>query len=644
MPHAFPRAYADAMAMTLNVLGGFSLLAESGLAISVPRNKARALLCYLMVNTPQRQSRTRLCDLLWTRSDPGPAGNSLRQIVSHLRSVLPDHERYLDFKRDSLALIQQCWTSDVLQLQAAGRSPCLYERQSAFDRYRGELMAGFDVAEDAFEEWLLLERRKAEAIAIDLGLSLVNGYRQKQNFQAMSQIAIQLIELDPYAEDHYRQAMRGLVRLGRNDEAQDIYQTLRQRLRDDLGQEPQPETVRMLDGLKRSPAPVLPAVHEDGRRCAIDHLQSAARLLSDQGAHAMAADSYANAFALNESLDDPVGRSVNLLLGLYREKFILGAFGEAGTAAGLALDSAGAADRPVSELVRAELAVANCERVQGRLMKALLHGRNAVVMAARADAGERNDLQVRANLSVGASHFMLGNYGAAFPLLHENIAMIGNMKLDVSDEAEPGLPLLRTFGWYIWCCSEMGKFELGEHVGQEACRRAADEGDIYSLNNCRIALGVLLLHRGAFDAAGEILAQADRSVQSAQIDGLVPMVRMPMAMCLAETGNLQQAQETVLSVANWPELPIVKAGLAMISAHRGASAAAEHLAREGLALARSIGAKGDEGWCWLSLASAQRSRGKHLTADDALDRAASISRRLGMAPLGAFCKSVAYTH
>ncbi len=639
------------MNLTLNVLGGFSLQDSNGSAIPVSRTKARALLCYLASNDQQRQSRQRLCDLLWTRSDPQLASNSLRQIVSRLRKALPGAEYYFEIDRDSMAFNRQNWNVDIWQLQAAHQSTSLVEKQAAFDLYRGDLFAGFDVAEDAFDEWLMLERRKTEQRAIDLGNTLLAAYRDRQDFHALTRHAMQMIELEPYCEALYRQAMYGLVSLGRHGEALEIYENLCLRLRDDLGENPDPELVRFAEDLRRERTPASSAfretaqpAREDRRRSAVDHLHSAARLLSGQGVHVMAASTYDNAFALNESLDRPNGRSVGLLLGLYRERFMLGDFDAACRTASLALDRAGSDNNSAANIVRAELAVANCERMAGRLTKALLHGRNALVATCHVKTEEHAELRVRANLSVGTSHFMLGNYSAAFPLLHDNVALLSEVDLNLDDEAEPGLPLLRTFGWTIWCCSEMGKFELGHQIAEKALRLAVEQGDLYSLNNCRIALGVLLLHKGEFEAANEILRQADRSVKSAKIDGLAPMVRMPLAMCLAETGHLQEAQETVLSVKAWPDLPIIKAGLSMIAVHRGAGKSAEVMAHEGLALAKRIGARGDEGWCWLSLAGAQRSLGNHRDADKALEQAAAISTRLGMVPLGAFCSNLAQDH
>src|SRR5262245_14305803 len=76
--------------LALRILGPMTIRRGS-VAVALPRSrKVRALLGFLALS-PQQQSRSRLCDLLW--DVPNDPRGELRWCLSKLRGMLDDDER-----------------------------------------------------------------------------------------------------------------------------------------------------------------------------------------------------------------------------------------------------------------------------------------------------------------------------------------------------------------------------------------------------------------------------------------------------------------------------------------------------------------------------------------------------------------------
>src|SRR5215470_8712756 len=140
--------------LTIQVLGGLDIkLAGTGASLGLPTRKARAFLAYLALSPGMTRSREHLAATFWDRSAEEQARASLRQALSSLRRALPDHAAALDADSDSIRLDMRAVEVDALQFDrlASDRSPESLERAAAL--YRGELLSGFSLREERFEQW-----------------------------------------------------------------------------------------------------------------------------------------------------------------------------------------------------------------------------------------------------------------------------------------------------------------------------------------------------------------------------------------------------------------------------------------------------------------------------------------------------------
>ena len=126
--------------LRLTLFGRFALADAEGREIAVPARKARALLAYLALSPGMSRSREEIMALLWSSRAEAQARGSLRQVLSGLRKQIGD------------AL--------VTDNERASLDP---RRISVNMEGEQELLAGFHLNEEGFEEWLRDERLSRQA-------------------------------------------------------------------------------------------------------------------------------------------------------------------------------------------------------------------------------------------------------------------------------------------------------------------------------------------------------------------------------------------------------------------------------------------------------------------------------------------------
>jgi predicted ATPase len=126
--------------------------------------------------------------------------------------------------------------------------------KQATDLYRGDFLAGLDVKEESFEEWLLAERERLWELAQQaLAKLLAHQIRAGAAKQAI-QTAVQLLVLDPLQEAVHRTLMRLYAAEGRRAAALRQYQTCVAVLKRELGVEPEVETKQLYQQILREQA------------------------------------------------------------------------------------------------------------------------------------------------------------------------------------------------------------------------------------------------------------------------------------------------------------------------------------------------------------------------------------------------------
>jgi TolB-like protein len=126
--------------LRLTLYGGFSLADADGAEIPLKSKKAKALLAYLALPLGKARSREEIMALLWSDRAEAQARGSLRQMLSGLRKDLGGGVLRID--NNAVALDP----GQITVAEASGR----------------EFLAGFQLNDPAFEDWLRDERLRLE--------------------------------------------------------------------------------------------------------------------------------------------------------------------------------------------------------------------------------------------------------------------------------------------------------------------------------------------------------------------------------------------------------------------------------------------------------------------------------------------------
>ena len=248
--------------ITLAFLGPFHVEIESAVVSNFPTDKVRALLAYLALEPGRVHSRRELAALLWPEQEESQALSNVRNSLHRLQKTLDNaapnlSEQVLTITRQTIQLNHAFATIDVADFEAllaatdahaheALRlcSTCLAQLEEASALYRGELLTAFSLTDAAaYEEWLALRRERLHQKALVILKLLTAAHEEQGNEAKAFHYAARQLQLDPYQEEAHRQLMRFLVRRGLREEALAQFKRLRQLLHDEMGVEPEAETM-----------------------------------------------------------------------------------------------------------------------------------------------------------------------------------------------------------------------------------------------------------------------------------------------------------------------------------------------------------------------------------------------------------------
>jgi DNA-binding SARP family transcriptional activator/Tfp pilus assembly protein PilF len=217
----------------------------------VRNRKAQAILAMLALGAGPTLSRERLAATLWSESAADQARQSLRQTLLDMKRALgPEGEALLAVTRSELTLRQPLDSDVAALLDAAERDPTPPEGVE-WRALPETLLAGLDDLDPAFGDWLagrratLLERL-AQAMEARLDAAAEAEARGW---------ATALMALDPTHEPACRRLMRADAARGDVRAALKRYAALWDRLDEELGAEPSPETQALAVEFKSLEAP-----------------------------------------------------------------------------------------------------------------------------------------------------------------------------------------------------------------------------------------------------------------------------------------------------------------------------------------------------------------------------------------------------
>ncbi|MHB0968357.1 MAG: response regulator [Thermoanaerobaculia bacterium] len=243
--------------LNLTLLGGFRARLSSGVTVTLPTRKAQALLAYLALHTDQPQSREKLAWLLWSDTAEEHARHSLRQTILSLKKALaPIPAPTLVLESDDVALNLSSIDVDAVQFEKLVGERKPESLAAAAELYTGNLLEGFTLREEPFEEWIVGERNRYSELAVDAMSRLLKHYTDNEEIDSAIQTSLRLLALDPLQEGVHRALMELYVRGGRREAAVRQYHACAGILQRELGIEPQPDTRAIYDEVIRLSTPI----------------------------------------------------------------------------------------------------------------------------------------------------------------------------------------------------------------------------------------------------------------------------------------------------------------------------------------------------------------------------------------------------
>jgi DNA-binding SARP family transcriptional activator len=287
--------------LTLQLLGGFELTGAEGPPL--PTRKAEALLAFLALSDGRPQARDRLAALLWSDRGDAQARHSLAQTLYVIRRTLGDSGRdalRTDTRRVSF---DPSWISvDALEFLTCSAHTARSALERAGALYCGQLLDGFYIADESFEEWLQGERHRFHAQAMDTLQRLLQQQSEERSDAAAIATAHRQLDLDSLHEPAHRSLMELFGRAGRFDAAVRQFRTCEATLRQELGVEPAPETRALFDAIvarhaQKAPSETnskMPNDAQDFRGIALDMAQPLHWIQFPYASRDWAPDTHAN--------------------------------------------------------------------------------------------------------------------------------------------------------------------------------------------------------------------------------------------------------------------------------------------------------------------------------------------------------------
>ncbi len=236
--------------LRVRLLGGLQAELE-GIPLAPPEGRrARSLLAWLALH-PGMHPRARLAARFWPDVRDASARASLRSAMWGLRQSLgAGADSCLRATRDEAGIPEDALETDVAdfsRLVEAGRL------EEAVELCTGELLP------DLEEDWVYEARDEHRARLSAVLASLAARAEADGDRPGAVAWSRRRAALDPLSEEPQRQLMRGLAATGDRAAALGAYARLRDRLREQLGVVPSPETRQLAEALRAGRSPQDPA-------------------------------------------------------------------------------------------------------------------------------------------------------------------------------------------------------------------------------------------------------------------------------------------------------------------------------------------------------------------------------------------------
>ncbi|HEY0797532.1 MAG TPA: BTAD domain-containing putative transcriptional regulator, partial [Candidatus Baltobacteraceae bacterium] len=205
--------------------------------------RALSLLAYLLLNRDRVIARDSLAYTLWPDEPEADARAKLRRHLYLLHNdVLPPYDGKQWILTDARTVRWNPAAPLWLDVAEFDRLACDPQTASAAaELYNGDLLADID------DEWLAQRRAQYRERFFELLMRLATVRRTRGDFSAALGYVKILLQHDPWREDGVRLFMELRHQLGDRASAMREYRDFARRLKDEVGVEPMPETVRLFE-------------------------------------------------------------------------------------------------------------------------------------------------------------------------------------------------------------------------------------------------------------------------------------------------------------------------------------------------------------------------------------------------------------
>ncbi len=270
--------------------------------------------------------------------------------------------------------------------------------------------------------------------------------------------------------------------------------------------------------------------------------------------------------------------------------------------------------------------------------EAVRFGQEALTIART--LGDRS-IEVVTTLYLGMTRVARGEFSAAATLLERNVALEGDLRFERF--GIPVIPSAVSGADLADALSELGRFAEAIGHAETAVRTAEAADHPFTLYRGLFALGRAHFRCGDLPDATRVLERGLELCRTWQFGVGIPLFAAALGAAYALAGRADEALPLVAGaveefrrrqIHTWPALILLCAGMTYLQAGR-IDEATSH-AREALALARRLGARGSEAHA-LCLAGDVASTGGAEDAEGYYRGALALASELGMRPLIAHC-------
>ncbi|HYM10042.1 MAG TPA: BTAD domain-containing putative transcriptional regulator, partial [Bryobacterales bacterium] len=246
--------------MRINLFGTLRISFAGHPVTAVNTNRLQSLIAYLILHGDMAQPRERLAFVLWPASTESQARTNLRQLLHHLKRALPTECNLLVTDHFAVRWRQDASCAiDVVDFQAAiaeaGRAQA--------ERDRGREMQALTTAAQLYEDdllpalyddWLTPLREDYRRRISEILHRLATLFEEQKEYAAAIPCAERLVALDSLRESHHQLLIR--LHAANNDRSSALraYHQCMRVLRREMGVEPGPATLELLERVLKAEA------------------------------------------------------------------------------------------------------------------------------------------------------------------------------------------------------------------------------------------------------------------------------------------------------------------------------------------------------------------------------------------------------